>query len=391
MKYLKITVAVLALCLASTSAFAANVDNPNGCLPSTFFGQGQATFAAYEAAAAQTIVEGDPVKLDGSGQVVIATAADSSLLGFAKSAVSASTVGDTIYIYNNPSQVFQCQCSGTFAITLMGSAVDLEGSTGIFEVNENASVTKAVRIVGFNVADSVGLNSRVYIQLNMSKLGPGSAGTFDDLYVMDDLTVAGNVDATKGLDVTGAALTVDAQAITQTTSGQVTFAGNVDAAAGVDITGDLTITGHIDGEEMFFGSFDYPEDAGTEWWGVAGAAALPQNISAKKAYINLQGLKIGDEIVSYQVLGTCIENAALTLDATLVRVDLAGSETDPTGDGTNAIAQVTANGNFSPTATFTAPHTVIADTAYRIILLGTTGAVDSISVQGVNVVINRKP
>ena len=47
----------------------------------------------------------------------------------------------------------------------------------------------------------------------------------------------GNLDANLGLDVSGGALTVDNQAITQTTGGQVTFAGNVNADSGVDVTG----------------------------------------------------------------------------------------------------------------------------------------------------------
>ncbi|MFH1846804.1 MAG: hypothetical protein ABH869_04530, partial [Candidatus Omnitrophota bacterium] len=56
------------------------------------------------------------------------------------------------------------------------------------------------------------------------------------------VTLAGNVDATSGIDISGAALTIANQAITQTTGGQVTFAGNVDAASGIDITGaNLTV------------------------------------------------------------------------------------------------------------------------------------------------------
>ena len=63
------------------------------------------------------------------------------------------------------------------------------------------------------------------------------AGTLD---VTGQSTFAGNVDASAGLDVTGAALTIANQAITQTTGGQVTFAGNVDAGAGLDVTGAIT-------------------------------------------------------------------------------------------------------------------------------------------------------
>jgi len=54
------------------------------------------------------------------------------------------------------------------------------------------------------------------------------------------VTLGGNVDANSGLDVSGAALTINNQAITQTTGGQVTFAGNVDANGGLDVVGALT-------------------------------------------------------------------------------------------------------------------------------------------------------
>ncbi|MEM6642526.1 MAG: hypothetical protein AAF616_06075, partial [Bacteroidota bacterium] len=61
------------------------------------------------------------------------------------------------------------------------------------------------------------------------------------------VVLGGNVDANNGVDVSGAALTIDNQAITQTTGGQVTFAGNVDAGDGVDVTsGDLTVADNTD-------------------------------------------------------------------------------------------------------------------------------------------------
>ena len=57
----------------------------------------------------------------------------------------------------------------------------------------------------------------------------------DLMVVNSDTKFTGNVDAKNGLDVTGAALTIN-QAITQTGSGQVTFTGNVDATNGLDVT-----------------------------------------------------------------------------------------------------------------------------------------------------------
>ena len=56
------------------------------------------------------------------------------------------------------------------------------------------------------------------------------------------ITASKNLDATAGLDVSGGALTINNQAITQSTGGQVTFAGNVDANAGLDVTGATTLS-----------------------------------------------------------------------------------------------------------------------------------------------------
>jgi hypothetical protein len=68
----------------------------------------------------------------------------------------------------------------------------------------------------------------------------------------NQVSFAGNVDATNGLDVTGADFTVGGSAltvttagvITQTGTGQVTFTGNVDATNGLDVTNaDLSVGG----------------------------------------------------------------------------------------------------------------------------------------------------
>jgi hypothetical protein len=514
-RFLNALAALMALLIFVPAVYAANADNPNGCKPAGLFGQLAEPFQPFETAAAQTIVEGDPVKLDGSGQIVIGTATDSTLLGFARTAVTASSAGDLIYVYSDPLTVFECQCSGTFAITMIGDAVDLEGSTGAFEVNENATTYRPLRILNYNPNDSVGANTRVYVQLVMSTVGGGASGVFDDLAVLDDLTVADDAGITgtatvgtltdgtmtvtagdftavgdigcdnvtgtatlqgvtltdgtatvtggdiasvgavgcdsvtataavQGLSLTdgvatmtlgdlaavgavgcdsvtataaveGLSLTdgvatmtlgdlaavgaVGCDSVTATaaieglslTDGTATLtAGAITAATDITMSGDLDMGGHKDGMVLIAGSFDYPKADGSEWWGSAGAAALPQNITAKSCYLNIQGLKVGDEIVSYTIFGTAVENAALTLDVTLIEVAQDGTESDPTGDGTNAITQIDAGGDFSAQAVFTAPYTVATKKAYRLKVLGTTGAVDSIAVQGSVLTANIK-
>jgi hypothetical protein len=107
---------------------------------------------------------------------------------------------------------------------------------------------------------------------NFDVTSAGTAST-TDLIVLNTIsqttagqvTLAGNLDANAGIDVTGANLNVGGAAfqvttagvasttslivldgITQTTNDQVTFAGNVDASAGLDVTGaDLTVGANL--------------------------------------------------------------------------------------------------------------------------------------------------
>jgi len=150
----------------------ANVDNPNGFyLDYSMAGHAELVSGnIYKAAAALTITRGDAVIEDAgtAGKVDIALAASGQLLG-----VSAEThiwtaaqalVGDDILFYPAvPWLVFNGQCSGIYALTIRYSFSDIEGATGIMEVNEDATTEDVLNIIGedTSASQSVGLNSRV--------------------------------------------------------------------------------------------------------------------------------------------------------------------------------------------------------------------------------------
>ena len=435
---------VLAIVVAfSGSAYAANTDNPNGCKPTGLFGQFVAPFSPFQAAASQTIVEGDPVKLDGSGQVVIGAATDSSLLGFARTAVTDSDAGDIIYVYNDPEQVYECQCSGTFALTMIGDAVDLEGSTGIFEVNENASTYQPVRIVGYNANDSVGANTRLFVRLNMSILGGGSAGVFDDLAVLDDLTVADDASVGGDLTVTGAveggtvtdgtvqfdgsgnisgALAITASGAIEggsITDGTATLSGGEIAAldkilndSGVAvrnaadddyasissadhaINGDLSVSGHRDGmsrqAQACYGSIGNDEwEPGSDGGANFSLCALPASITAKYG-IMLCDVAVGDEITGAVVAGYCTENNAITLDVDVVKCAKADGACSVVTATTGFVQVDSCAAAFDQSFSVDAAETVTDDYIYGIRLLGTTGATDAIAVSAAYCAINAK-
>ena len=113
-------------------------------------------------------------------------------------------------------QTFTLTCDGTkWSYGSPKKPLYLEDNTVLTSDATNTSIvsfaTNGVRIINSAAADAP---------------LTASAGTFSGL-----------VTTSLGLDVSGAALTVTNQAITQTTGGQVTLAGNVDANAGVDVAG----------------------------------------------------------------------------------------------------------------------------------------------------------
>jgi len=380
MRKYNIFAALLALLILTPAAYAANADNPDGCKPTGLFGQFSEPFQPFEAAASQTIAEGDPVKLDGSGQVIIGTATDSSLLGFARTGVSGSSAGDLIYVYSDPKTVFQCQCSGTFAITMVGSAVDLEGSTGAFEVNENATTYKPVRIVGYNASDSVGANTRVYVRLVMASLGNASSGTADDFEVLDDLTVGGDATVTgavQGGTVTDGTATLDGS-------------GNLSGVADLTITGDFTLGGHKDGQIILSNSFigvdtnvSINED---------GYAAVAASQTSEYVLIGLPGLKIGDEVISFRVLGALGSGGNNTVIDAKLRKATKNAGAAPTVSDVGAITQVdvTANTALDAEKALVGPEIISADFQYFVWVEMTTGAGCTATITGVEIDVNRK-
>ena len=134
-------------------------------------------------------------------------------------------------------------------------------------------------------------------------------------------------------------------------------------------------------------AFQYPAP-GTDWTPKLEGAGLAQNLAAKKCWIPLNFLKIGDAVISYTLNGDAIEAAALTLDCKIVSVNLADpiTTTDIAGGG---MTQVDADGDFSVNVVLTAPEVIAADKQYILEILGTTGAGDSITVMGAEVLVRR--
>jgi len=139
--------------------------------------------------------------------------------------------------------------------------------------------------------------------------------------------------------------------------------------------------------EFTVDAFQYPAP-GTDWTPELNGAGLAASKAAKKCWLPLNFLKLGDGIISYKVVGDATETTALTLDCKLVRINKADPITtsDVAGGG---ITQIIAGGNFDSEATLTAVETIATDKQYTLEILGTTGVDDTITVMGAEVKVIR--
>ena len=184
--------------------------------------------------------------------------------------------------------------------------------------------------------------------------------------VADDLTINGG--------------TVDNTIIGGTTAASATFTD-------VHLTGDSTFDGHSDGRVFLANVFQYSAP-GTDWTPKRQGAYLAADKSAKNVWIPLNFLKIGDEIVSYKLVGDAVETNALTVDCGLYSVNLANPlTTTAITDGT--IAQITVDGDFDVEADCE-DTTVTTDCMYILEITATTTTSDTVTIIGAEVTINRK-
>ena len=144
----------------------ANSDNPNGFFP--FSTGGQLVVKEFQVNDTQTIAKGDAVILS-SGKASIALSNSGTLLGVSTMPKVTATAAATDVIQvavGDHNNAFRGQCSGTFAVAShVGAPVDIEGTTGIMEVNEDANTEKVVQVFGYALEDEVGANTHVYFTI----------------------------------------------------------------------------------------------------------------------------------------------------------------------------------------------------------------------------------
>lgn len=157
----------------------ANNDNANGfSFVRSLTGQQAPLSGAL--AINQDIKKGDALIIT-AGLIGIALATSGLIWGVAaEDAVSGATVtreDDRIAFYPAvPSNIFEGQLSGSSVATLVGAQADIEGASGVMEINENASVEDVLMITALSSDDfnelDLGLNDRAEFMFIRSSYYP---------------------------------------------------------------------------------------------------------------------------------------------------------------------------------------------------------------------------
>lgn len=143
----------------------ANADNPNGFkVAKTLSGSPIPMFTFYTTSNL-SLNPGDAVVMLSTGVLNIADATSAAIFGVAQSKITGETgvQKKCLVVPASRDLIFSGQCSGTFTPVNVGEAVDIEGSTGAMEINENAQSVGVAQLIGLEpgLENANGANARV--------------------------------------------------------------------------------------------------------------------------------------------------------------------------------------------------------------------------------------
>lgn len=142
----------------------ANTDNPNGFKPVFAHGSNLPPLVQGSVDTSTAVAAGDPL-IWSSGYLDVAASSSAAIAGVAAQDVASTSAYTEILFYPaDPDITFEGQCSGNMTQGIIGTAVDIEGSTGEFEINEGGSTEKVARIIAFAPDTETGTNARVWFK-----------------------------------------------------------------------------------------------------------------------------------------------------------------------------------------------------------------------------------
>lgn len=238
----------------------ANYDNPGFCLVLN-----SRRVRPYTASG--TIAVGDIVAQASGSVLPFVSGTHDAPRGIA---ATAATTGQTVYVHDQPDLEFVMQTSGSYvAATYDGVLVGVEGTTGIMEINEDATTSKIVKVLRhlpMSGAEDTGANARVRCRFSVHAEGvvepdaPRDAAVFTSVStdtVSEKTAGAGvTIDGVKCKDggiICADAATLEVDTINEATAtagvtadgvllkdGQVTTSAVLEATSG----GGVSIAGH---------------------------------------------------------------------------------------------------------------------------------------------------
>lgn len=123
-------------------------------------------------AASQTIEVGHLVTLNTSGLVEKAGAATAALLGVAASAVTSSSAGDAIDVWEDPGAVYLATADATAAQAVVGDTVDVVMSGTDQLVDVGTSSTNVLEVVDLATnRDSTAADTKVLVKIAAHSIG----------------------------------------------------------------------------------------------------------------------------------------------------------------------------------------------------------------------------
>ena len=143
----------------------ANADNPHSfdVFEVEGFG-GVVPLRSGKMAASTTLSKGDAIYRNSSGLIALAVSTTgASVLGTAAETVTTGAGENTeiLFVPALKEITFSGQCSGTLTQALLGTDVDISGTTGVMEISESASVGGVARLLKLNPKSALGLNAEV--------------------------------------------------------------------------------------------------------------------------------------------------------------------------------------------------------------------------------------
>lgn len=154
----------------------ANTDNPHGFRVHQIRNMGSTVPLVYVTVDTNiSLAEGDMVKIEADGYANIA-ATTNAVFGMAAESVTgaAGTRPEIAVVPAVPEVVFSAQTSGSAAVTDIGEAIPLEGTTGIQELNEDGS-DGAFKVIGLKPGSEWGTNAELLVTVVKSQyVGTGS-------------------------------------------------------------------------------------------------------------------------------------------------------------------------------------------------------------------------